>query len=406
MNTRPLWLAFVLVVSLAAPSLSGAQSVAAQNHRVSVQVLDPDTAPVKHWQVKVQATYGPLVQGAPNTTETTTSRANCSSPAKFGSIVPSFKRCTRTFNRTVYVKLPAAQITAADPRALNLDFAPVIEDHGGTFAIEGLVLEYMSCAKGCENNRVDIRLTCFADDVEQGEVLAEGLLLGYSRGPKAPSDVADCGLKEGDEVNWANRDTVMARVRGHFADDQQMVSSEMLNSFSAIPAADQRWLWNPAHKRGMFDKTCTLPDDQSFVNSTYMATLPVAVGWPYRHTAEVYVTSKPGGEVCSIWLSGTDDETYLRYFYDFDGGKLVKVSTSDEPQDISREWRWVNGEPWEFTRRRMPDSVAGHDEILYWHNTAAQQWPKRMDYKPDLKTFAALNDFAQQLLSRFPPKQP
>jgi hypothetical protein len=133
--------------------------------------------------------------------------------------------------------------------------------------------------------------------------------------------------------------------------------------------------------------------------------LPVAPGWPYTHEAEVYVTSKPSGEVCTIWLTGTDDETYLRYFYNFAGGKtLIKAYTSDEPDDVKREWVWVNGEPWQFTRRQMPDSVAGHDAIRFWHRTAAELWPKRMDYKPDLKEFKAVNDMAQQLLSRFPMK--
>ena len=105
--------------------------------------------------------------------------------------------------------------------------------------------------------------------------------------------------------------------------------------------------------------TCPLPDGQGYENSRYLATLPVSTGWPYRHEAEVYVTSKPNGEVCTIWLTGTDDEMYLRYFYTYQAGELVKVATSGEPDDVSREWRWAGGEPWEYTRRQMPDSVAG-----------------------------------------------
>jgi hypothetical protein len=217
--------------------------------------------------------------------------------------------------------------------------------------------------------------------------------------------VATCGLKVGKEVNWSNRDMVMARVRGQYGDDQQMISHELLGTFSAIPTPDNGWVWNPARGNNDLSDYCVNNEQGGYVNTTYHATLPVSPGWPYRHEAEVYVTSKANGEVCTIWLTGSDDETYLRYFNNFAGGKtLVKAYTSDEPDDVSREWRWVNGEPWEFTRRQMPDSVAGHDAILYWHKTAAQLWPKRMDYKPDLKEFKALNEMAQVLLSRFPAK--
>ncbi len=405
MHIRLSWLVLLLIANLAAPAMCMARPLAVEQHRVSVQVLDPAAAPVGHWQVKLHASYRPLVDGAPNTTETTTSRANCPPPPRYSlSILPSFERCTRTRERVVELKLPAAQIVAAEPKTLNLDFAPIIEDNGGTFRIDALVLDYMTCAKGCESTSLEIRLSCYADDVEPGEVLTDGLLLNYSRGAKAAAEVSACGLKAGNATYWASRDTVLARVRGHFGDDQQMVSNELLDAFTAIPGSDHRWQWNPAQGRGKFDESCSLPGNQSFVNSRYMANLPVAVGWPYRHTAEVYVASKPNGEVCSIWLTGTDDEMYLRYFYNFADGQLVNVSTRDEPDSISREWRWVNGQPWQYTHRQMPDSVAGHDTILYWHKTAAEQWPKRMDYTPDFKEFAALDELARQLLSQFPVK--
>ncbi|GLK88551.1 hypothetical protein [Pseudomonas turukhanskensis] len=405
MKTRLPWLALLLIAGLGASTLCVAQSLAPENHRVSVRVLDPAAPPLSQWRVKVYVSYRPLVEGSPNTTETTTSRANCATPSRFGSIVPSFKTCTVTRNREVQRMLPAAQMKAAGPNTLNLDVAPVIEDHGGTFAIADLVLAYMTCAKGCEDQRMDIRLSCYADDVDHGEVLADGVVLSYSRGAKAHPGVADCGLRLGDETTWSNRDTVIARIRGHFADEQQMVSHDLLSTFPAIPTPDNRWVWNAARGNNDLSDYCAIPEQQSYVNSTYYATLPPAVGWPYQHKTEVYVTSKPSGEVCTIWLTGTGDESYMRYFYNFADGQLVKAYTMDEPDDVSREWRWVNGEPWEFTRRQVPDSIAGHDAILYWHKTAAQLWPKRMDYQPNLKEFAALRAFAQQLYVRFPAKE-
>jgi hypothetical protein len=405
MKTCLPWLPVVFLATLAATQLCAAQGLATENHRIRVHVLDPDAAPVSTWRVKLHATYRPLVQGAPNTTETTTSRANCSSASRLGgSIFTSFERCTRTRDRMLRIELPATQVTVADARTLDLNLAPVIEDHGGTFRIDDLTLEYMACANGCEEKRVEMSLTCFADDVEHGDVVAGGLVLNYTRGAQAPAEAAQCGLRAGNEIGWSNHDMVMTRVRGHYGPDQQRYSRELLNAFSAIPTADHRWLWNPARGKGPFDDYCTLPNDQSYENTRLMATLKPQVGWPFRHEAEVFIISKPNGEVCEISLTGTADETYLRYEYDYADGQLTKVSTSGEPDDVTRVWRWVKGEPWEFSRRQTPSSVAKQN-ILYWHKTAAEQWPERMDYTPDFEQFNALSTLSQQLLKRFAVKQ-
>ena len=205
MNANRPCLALLLAACLGAPALRGPAPGRREPPRQPAGA-GPDAPPVGTWRVKVNATYRPLVDGSPNTTETTTSRANCASPSRFGTLLP---RCTRTLNRTVWLKLPASQVMAAGPRTLELDFAPVIEDQGGTFRIDDLSLEYMTCAKGCEEQRMDIRLSCFADDTERGEILSNGLLLTYSRGARAAPEVADCGLKVGDEISWANRKTVL-----------------------------------------------------------------------------------------------------------------------------------------------------------------------------------------------------
>ncbi len=391
-------LALLTVIALSAPALHAATPVAPENHRITLRTLDPNAVPVGQWRLKVWVSYAPLERGAPNTTETTTSSDNCKSSGAFNSGW-TLRRCTRTYDRSVSRTLPAAQMRAADARTLNLDFPPVVEDKGGVFGIEDVVLEYTTCAKGCAMERLDVRLSCWDEQVEAGEVLAEGMVFSYSRGAKANPATAQCGLHVGDETTWANQATVMQRVRGHFGDDQQMFSDHMLNIFTAIPTRDHSWQWNPA--RGDHTTLCRLPDNQHYLSRDLVATLPVSLGWPYRHEVEIRVTSKPDGEVCTIWLSGTDDETYLRYFYTFDNGQLVMVSTDDEPDDVKREWRWANGEPWEYTRRQMPDSVAGHDAILYWHKVAAEQWPKQMDYSPDFKEFAGLKEFAGELVERF-----
>ena len=55
----------------------------------------------------------------------------------------------------------------------------------------------------------------------------------------------------------------------------------------------------------------------------------------------------------------------------------------------------------EYIHKQDPDSVAGQENILYWHRLAAQEWPALMDYAPDLDEFAAQQAFAQHLLALF-----
>jgi hypothetical protein len=60
----------------------------------------------------------------------------------------------------------------------------------------------------------------------------------------------------------------------------------------------------------------------------------------------------------------------------------------------------------EYIQRENHTSVAGSDDVLYWHKIAAQYWPKQMDYKPDFKAFAQQQAFAQALIQRYPPQVP
>lgn len=393
-------LALLTSLSLVASALYAATPLAPENHRITVRVMDPNVTSVGQWRVLAETDYEPLVQGSPNTTETTKSRDNCAPQAPY-TILPSFKRCERTRNRLVTRPLPAAQMRAVDAHTLNLDFAPVIEDGGGTFVMKEMALRYKPCAEGCEVKYVFVRLTCWAEDLERGDVLAGNLLLSYSRGAKANPAAAQCGLKLGDETTWANRDMVMKYVRGHFGDDQQLFSSDMLNIFSAIPTRDHGWQWNAARVDDNVYTRCPLPENQTFLRHELLATLPVSPGWPYRNEVAVEVTRKPDGEVCQVALSGTGDEQNLRFTYGYAKGQLVIVSTYGAPDDSKREWRWANNEPWEYMLRERPASVYGHDAVSYWHKDAAKQWPQQMDFSPDLKEFAALNGLAQEMVERF-----
>jgi len=93
----------------------------------------------------------------------------------------------------------------------------------------------------------------------------------------------------------------------------------------------------------------------------------------------------------------------VRIVYVFIDGHLRQVVT-DEPKDLRRTWRWVDDQPMEYIQRENHTSVAGSDDVLYWHKIAAQYWPKQMDYKPDFKAFAQQQAFAQALIQRYPPQ--
>ncbi len=410
-NSRPLQLpkplvrlTLLLLVSLSAPFLNAAQPVAPENHRITLRTLDPNAVPVGQWRMKVWAYYYPLEEGAPNTTVTTTSRDNCKGSGAFNRGW-SLRQCTNTYNRTVSRSLPAAQMRAANARTLNLDFAPVVEDQGAAFGITDVVLEYATCPKGCVVERVELGLSCWGEEVDPGEVVDNGMVMSYTHGAKANPATAKCGLQAPDTGTWTNRSNrakVMQYVRGHFGDEQHTFSKDMLTLFAAIPTRDGDWQWNPAQKPVPLYNNCPVAKGEYLVHSDLRASLPVSVGWPYHNEVDVSLTSKPNGEVCTVKLSGTGDELYRGYVYTFENGQLKHVSTDNEPGDVTREWRWVNGEPWEYTRR-VPGSGAGiaADKVVYWHRTAAQLWPERMDYSPDLKEFAALNKLAREMAERF-----
>ncbi|MHA6492131.1 hypothetical protein ACX0MV_02635 [Pseudomonas borbori] len=374
--------------------------------RISVQMLKPGGAPAEQWQASVVASYRPLEQGAEGTTVTTTSRDNC--PRSTGVVfvpLPSFGKCTRTFDRTVDLDLPARQISWADAQTINLDVQPVIEDGGAQYRVDALHLQLKPCEGDCEELSLTLDLSCYAGE-RTDEIISQSLRLSYSNGSQVHADATACGLKKGDWYGWAGRDAIMARIRGHFGEAEGGISNDLLDTFTAFPTQDNRWIWNPTANLGSFSDFCPAGDG-GYANTDYQGQLSAEQGWPYGPDAEVRVFSKNNGEVCAIWLENNHPHpegyvTRVRYFVEFANGQLVQLHT-EEPDNLQRTWRYVDGQAMEYISRQDPDSVAGEDNVNYWHRLAAEAWPARMDYTPDLQEFAAQQAFAKVLLERFPP---
>lgn len=378
--------------------------------RVALQLIKPTEVPADHWRTTVVATYGALEQGAKGTTVTTKSRDNCRHPNSGVSIpVPSFslptlRKCERTVDREVEVKLQPRQITLADEKTLNIDFDPVIEDGGAKFRVTALRLNLRPCAAACAEIQLTLNLSCYATEREY-EMIADQLRVAYTAGAQVDAGATDCGLAKGDWPGWSTPATIQARIRGHFGENDRQLSAELLDSFSAIPTHDHAWLSNPTFEMSKAPNFCSLAADEVINDRVHLqARLGAEQGWPYAPDVGIEVYRRAKGELCAIWIDGEYPHEGLvsrvRHFYAFEDGRLVQART-EEPEQLERTWRYVNDEPMEYIRKQDLDSGAGDDQILYWHALAAKEWPLLMDYSPNMKEFSAQQKFARNLALQF-----
>ncbi|MET1077595.1 MAG: hypothetical protein ABWY06_06190 [Pseudomonas sp.] len=380
-----------------------ASALAPENSRISVQLLAPTAVTSARWQVAISAHYQPLEPGAPGTQVTSTRFGNCqASSGRRVDLIPSFSRCERTVERSVERDLPPQQVSLAGERSLNLDFDPLLDDGGARFRIAALYLKLLPCDAGCESIHLEVPLSCYAEDRTR-EILAGDMQLLYTPGAHQEPATSDCALKKGHWPGWATREVVQARIRGHFGGEQHHAPHDLLDRFNAIPTQAGGWRWNPIAGINTFQDFCPAGEG-GYDNSAFTAQLSAAQGWPHAPDVEFMVYSTSAGEVCAIWLDGSQPENDLvsrvRYFYEFANGHLVQVRT-DEPDNLERTWRYVDDQPMEYIHKQDPDSIAGEATIRYWHRLAAEEWPALMDYAPDLEAFAAQQAFAQQLLDLY-----
>ena len=393
------------VLPAAAPS--SAAELAADHHRISITPIAAGTS-VGKWRLKVYAIYSPLVDGAPGTTHTSTSYANCSQSSGV-VFVPKLLPCERTFVTNLERTLPARQIRVSG-EGLAIDFAPVVEEGGNSYRIRDLYLDYRRCGGDCPEQRLELDLRCYRGEASD-EVVADDLLLRYQRGANAAAEAVDCGLTKGGWPGWYERDTVLPLIRGQFGEDDYHLTISLLDSYTAIPTKAGGWLANPLFGQNNVQDSCPLVegDNGGYQRVDLRWTLTEAEGWPFDPDVEVIGVWRPGGGLCSISLDGYQSAGEYQYsvshIYEYVDGQLLLVH-KDEPANIERRWRFIGGQPFEYLFRRDNPSDAGEREVRYWHRTAAEQWPERMGDQLDLAEFANQQRIAAVLAERIAPLRP
>lgn len=402
------FLAFILV-SLAGcgaqllelPTPAKAEALAATHHRISITPIGA-AAPAEQWRTQVVALYSPLDSSQPGTSTESTSYSNCrrSSGVVFVPF-PNLRPCTRSFSKIVERQLPASQIQHAG-RSVLVNFEPVVTDGGARYRIRELYLDYRRCSGDCPVQSLQLDLSCHRAEASD-EVVGEDLLLRYQRSATGSTEAAECALKRGGWPGWYQRDTVMPILKGHFGEGDYGRSDTLLSAYSAVPTAKGGWLPNPAYGRNGFHDLCPLGKvGNGYEIADGILRLSPAEGWQFDPQVEVRRYRRPGGGLCAIWLDGHHSEGELRhrvrYFYEFTDGQLMQVR-SEEPGDIQRTWRFEGGKPLEYVYRHNDSSGDGR-EVRYWHRIAAEQWPKQMNYQPDMAEFERMKDFAARLANR------
>lgn len=382
----------------AAPS--AAQELKTDRDRLNLRMYDPAAPLASSWRVLVSVTYDPLHYGDPGTTIDTESRSNC--PHSTGVVfvpVPTFGKCKSSVQRSESMELPASQVSLAGEHSINIDFAPMIKVRDADYRVASLNLTLTACDT-CEAITQQFTASCFVDEREL-EILTNDFLLNYRKGRGTDAQSAECGLSKGDWFNWAGRESAMARIRGYYSADESFDRSDLLDSYGLIPTPDNGWVFNPTAKlHRTASDLCNRPPVRE-----YQARLKKSVPWPYDPDVEVSVTLDDHGGICRYELRGKETAEFtssVRIVYVFIDGHLRQVET-DEPRKLRRIWRWADEQPAEYIQRDNATSVAGSDEIHYWNKVAAQYWPRQMNYKPDLKSFAVQEAFAQELIRLYPP---
>lgn len=376
-----------------------------QGHdRITLQLLAPAATVTTQWRLRVIALYTPLDYSEPGATVTTSSYANCRQPA---TVVwaPNLHLtpCERTLTRSHEVKLANHQLRAAGEQSFSIDFPLHVEDSDAHFGIDKLFVELATCESECGVIGQEVDITCW-DEERTDEIYSDQFHVTYQRNTD-PAQKKHCGLMKGDWSGWVTRDVIMQRVHGRFGESDQMISGNLLDDFPIVPRRDNGWWSNRFYRYDTFQSFCKPPNNLGGYDRARTVTrLDKTLGWPQDENVEIYVYRLESGELCAIWLESVAEEgsytSGTRMDYEFDRGRLMQIRT-DEPNDLKRRWRYLDGQPYEYLRKQDTDSVYGGENILYWHRDAANEWPERMDYTPDFKEFAEQARIAEGLKKAF-----
>jgi len=358
-----------------------------------------DGTRVQDWQVYAVAIYRPTGERTEDNTETSTSYGNCNSGRFNVNVLP----CTRTFDKALEKYLPKEQLSYNPQGQLAVDFSFDAVAGKSNYFLDEVYLNIKRC-KDCTETFFSVNMSCYAEDITP-ENLQQKMIVHLNHGSAVSKHAKNCGLKKESHVANFTRDTVMRVIKGHFSEQDHIPSFELLNTYFAIPTKQGGWIANKSHVGEFMADYCPLPMNTTGYNRTDLTPeLDQKVGWPYLPKVEMLVYRMESGELCEIVIDGTaqlgDITPYVRYTYLFKQGQLALLKT-EEADDTERWLRYENGEPLEYLRKHDPDSVAGGEDVVYWHRDAAKEWPERMDFTPDWNEFTQAIAHAQALTEQY-----
>lgn len=372
-------------------------AITSQNHALSRLVMtNLDGTRVQDWQVYAVAIYRPTGERTEHNTETSTSYGNCNSGPFNVNVLP----CTRTFDKALEAYLPNEQLGYNQQGQLVVDFSFDAVDGKSTYFLDQVYLNIKRC-DDCAETFFSVDVSCYAEDITP-ENLQHKMIVQLNHGAAVSKTANSCGLKKESHVGNFTRDTVMRVIKGHFSEQDNIPSFELLNTYFAIPTKQGGWMANKSHVGEFMGDYC--PSNDGYDRTDLAPQLDQNVGWPYLPKVEMLVYRMPtDSALCEIVIDGTaqmgDITPYVRYTYIFKQGQLALFKT-EEADDTERWLRFEDGKPLEYLRKHDPDSVAGGEYVVYWHRDAAKEWPERMDFTPDWNEFTQAVAHANALIAQ------
>ena len=362
--------------------------------RLTLETLEKSN--LKDWKISVVGLYQPVGERTEHNTETSTSYGNC--PRYNINLFP----CTRTFDKAIEKNLPKEQITL-NGQQLVVDISFDENNGESAYFLSDIYLKIIKCAD-CNYELFNVDFGCYANDIAP-EILQNNMVLHLSHGAQVSKKAQQCGLLNQTYVGHFTRETVLKVIKGHFNEQDYISSYELLNAYFAIPTKKGGWMVNKSHVGEFMGDYCPLPNNTTGYDRTdTQPELGLSVGWKYLPKVEMYIYRMANGDLCEITIDGVGERDgvnpSVRYTYLFKHGQLALLKT-EEADDTERWLRFDNGEPLEYLSKHDPDSVAGGEDVLYWHRDAAKEWPERMDYTPDWDEFKLAQKNAEALIAQF-----
>jgi hypothetical protein len=397
-----MWLGLLCLVSSCDSALSQDHQHLGQSTTLNPQLsrftlTNLDRYPVKDWKVSAVGIYGLTSELTKQNTVTTSSRANCGG----GPNSYTLFSCKRTYAKALERNLPKQSISINEAGQLLID-VPFEEQEGkSTYFMREVYVSVTKCAD-CIKESFNIELRCYQSDIAP-EILQNKLIMQLRHGDKVSAKTKQCGLGNQTYTGRFTRETALKVIKGHFSEDDLIPSYELLNTFFAIPTKQGGWMPNRSHVGETMGDYC--PTNNGYDRSELTPNLDQKMGWPYLPKVEMFIyRMATDNTLCEIVIDGTAQVGELRpsvrYTYIFKQGQLALMKT-EEADDTERWLRFEDGKPFEYLRKHDPDSIAGGEDVVYWHRDAAKEWPERMDFTPDWNEFTQALSYAKALETQY-----